>query len=189
MIKLLYEKKFCMSTLRPFLLFVLLLILPLLLFSYPLFAANTFSLQSPALSSQTMMPVQYTCDGRDISPPLKWSHPPHNTVAFALIISDPDAPGGTFYHWVLYNIPNNIHLLPEGIATIRIRSTVGKNSWNKSSYNGPCPPKGALHHYLFTLYALDKKLVLPNDSDVNAVLAQIKAHLIQQTSMIAEYTR
>src|SRR5262249_23491845 len=107
-----------------------------------------------------------------------------------LIFSDPDAPGGTFYHWVVYNIPTNVHSFSKGIKDVPKGVKVGKNSWGKNQYNGPCPPKGSTHHYTFSLYAIDKKeLNLPEDADGKAVLDNISTNVIGATELTGTYSR
>lgn len=123
-----------------------------------------FELQSSALASGGEIPVQYTCDGADRSPPLRWSDPPAKTKSFALIVDDPDAPGGAWVHWLLYGIPAGLRELPEGIPardTVPGIGTQGLNDFRKVGYGGPCPPRGPAHRYFFKLYALDTELTLP----------------------------
>src|SRR5437868_2091935 len=126
-----------------------------LFFTTVLYAAS-FTLNSSSFSDREKLASIYTCDGKDISPPFQWQHTPAATASFALILSDPDAPGGTFYHWVLFNIPRTTRTLAENASVFPAGTLAGKNSWGKSQYNGPCPPKGVSHHYVFSLYALDK---------------------------------
>lgn len=150
--------------------------------------AHAFTLSSTAFSNLGTIPIKYTCDGNDISPPLSWKQAPAATKSFALILSDPDAPGGTFYHWVLFNIPASMNSLPEGLSNEKI--TVGKTSWGKSQYNGPCPPKGSPHHYIFTLYALDTpQLTLAQSTDAEALLRNINKHILAQTELTGLYAR
>lgn len=159
------------------------------------FAAETtnvstdFAITSSATSNQGILPVLYTCDGTDISPSLTWSHAPDKTQTYALIFSDLDAPGGTFYHWILYNIPKDITTLREAINPLPKEVIAGKNSWGKSQYSGPCPPKGASHHYVFTLYALDNKLTLEPNIEGEGLLAGMKDHVIQKTEFSVVYSR
>lgn len=150
--------------------------------------ANGISLHTTSFSTETSMPVQYTCDGKDISPQIDWTHIPDKTVSLALIMSDPDAPGGTFYHWVLYNIPKTVTQFPEAMRQLPADTLAGKNSWGKMQYNGPCPPKGATHHYVFTLYALDKKLTLPT-ATAETILNAIQNHILDQGELTTVYKR
>ncbi|KKL66619.1 hypothetical protein LCGC14_2143140, partial [marine sediment metagenome] len=108
------------------------------------------------------IPTKYTCDDQDISPPLQWGDPPEGTRSFALICDDPDAPVGTWVHWVLYNLPASARDLPEAVpsdAELSGGGRHGQNSWRRPGYGGPCPP-GGTHRYFFKLYALDDELDL-----------------------------
>ena len=123
----------------------------------------TLSLSSTGFKEGDKIPVKYTCDGEDISLPITWGEPPQKTQAFALIVDDPDAPGGVFTHWVVFNIPGNVRQLGEGVpAQERLQSGAlqGKNDFGRIGYGGPCPPRGPAHRYRFTVYALDKPLDL-----------------------------
>src|SRR5215831_4960318 len=107
------------------------------------------------------VPKKFTCDGEDKSPPLTWRSRPDGTKALALTVTDPDAPGGAFTHWVLYNLPADANGLPEGVpkeAQLSNGSLQGKSDFGRVGYGGPCPPPGGPHRYVFTLYALDVKL-------------------------------
>ncbi|MCF2515577.1 YbhB/YbcL family Raf kinase inhibitor-like protein [Sphingomonas sp. G124] len=147
-------------------------------------ALSTFALTSEAFASGQAIPSQFTCDGVNRPPPLTWSEPPEGTHSFALIVDDPDAPGGTFRHWAAYDIPANARLIGEGI----LQAT---NDFGKAGYGGPCPPKGhGLHRYRFKLLALnvDKLGAGPKPS-----AAQIEAlaagHLIGRTELVGTYER
>ena len=118
---------------------------------------------SSAFSASQNIPKQYTCDGPDVSPQLSWKDAPAGTKSFALIVDDPDAPGGTWVHWVLFNLPGGAHELPEGVEKkeqLASGALQGRNDFRKIGYNGPCPPPGKPHRYLFKLYALDATLDL-----------------------------
>lgn len=144
--------------------------------------SKTFSIHTTAFKNNGKIPKQYSCDGQDISPALAWQNTPANTKSFALILSDPDAPGGTFYHWVVYNIPSSVMELAEG-DSLPPGAIAGKNSWGKKQYNGPCPPHGSEHHYIFTLYALDAKLSLSADVDALTLEDAIQTHIVGKTSI------
>lgn len=152
------------------------------------FATESFSIKTNAFLNNSAMPTLYTCDGKDISPELSWNNAPSKARAFALIMSDPDAPNGTWYHWVIYNIPANTKQLAEN-SSLPAGTLTGKNSWGKAQYNGPCPPKGSAHKYIFTLYALDTLLNLKANEDTQTVLSQVKNHTIQSTDITAIYNR
>lgn len=146
-------------------------------------------LQSPSFKNQGILPKLYTCDGKDINPALSWSGVPSNAKSLVLILSDIDAPSGTFYHWVLYNIPTTKTAFPENMDTIPRGAGLAKNSWGKIQYNGPCPPKGSTHYYVFTLYALDTKLSLPSSADGNVVLDVMQKHILDKIELSASYGR
>ncbi|MFP4064987.1 MAG: YbhB/YbcL family Raf kinase inhibitor-like protein [Bacteroidales bacterium] len=120
-----------------------------------------FNISSPAFEEGVKIPVVHSCEGDDVSPPLHWDGEPEGTVTFALIMEDPDAPGGTFTHWIVYNLPAGCHRL-EKITPIEKNLDNGgiqaKNDFGKIGYGGPCPPKGEEHRYYFRIYALKKKL-------------------------------
>ncbi|HSP71832.1 MAG TPA: YbhB/YbcL family Raf kinase inhibitor-like protein [Gaiellaceae bacterium] len=113
-------------------------------------AVAAFVLSSPAFAPGEPMPARYTCDGRDTSPPLRWTAPPRGTASLALTVTDPDAPGGTFVHWRLTGIPASARTLPAG------SHAGGRNSFGKTGYGGPCPPRGQAHRYVFVLRALGR---------------------------------
>ena len=120
-------------------------------------------LESTAFDANGLIPAKYTCDGEDISPPLIWDEVPKGTKSIVLIVDDPDAPGRTFVHWVIYDIPATVRQLPEKIAAVKALpngGVQGTNDFGKLGYGGPCPPSG-IHRYFFKLYALDQELSLP----------------------------
>jgi Raf kinase inhibitor-like YbhB/YbcL family protein len=151
-----------------------------------------FELDSPAFSAEGDIPVAHTCDGLDISPSLRWSDPPANTKGLALVVNDPDAPAGTWVHWVLYGVPPSLRALPEGVAT---RNTVagigtqGLNDFRKVGYGGPCPPRGPAHRYVFTLYALDTALHLPARKTKADLAKAMAGHVLAQAELVGRYRR
>jgi Raf kinase inhibitor-like YbhB/YbcL family protein len=147
--------------------------------------ANVFTLSTPAFAHEGTIPIQYSCDGKDISPALEWAHVPEKTKTLALILSDPDAPGGIFYHWAVFNIPNTMTSFPEAVSKLPAGTMVGKNSWGQTHYRGPCPPKGATHHYIFSLYALDASLALPADIDAKLIINAFHNHLVGKAELKA----
>jgi Raf kinase inhibitor-like YbhB/YbcL family protein len=151
--------------------------------------ADDFSLTTDAFLDTGALPVLYTCDGKNISPKLMWANPPPKTKSYAILLSDPDAPGGTFYHWVVYNIPAATKELAEGIKDFPSGTLIGNNSWNKNQYNGPCPPKGTAHTYFITLYALNAPISIPAGADGNTVLKNIQGHIIKKVQLSTVYSR
>ena len=137
------------------------------------------------------IPVKYTCDGDDVSPPLNWEGQPSGVVSYVLIVDDPDAPGRVFTHWVLYNIPANINSLPENVPKQKETAygIQGRNDFGRIGYGGPCPPRGKPHRYFFKLYAIDTKLSLPPGASKREVENAIKGHVLAQTQIIGLYKR
>ena len=150
-----------------------------------------FELISTAFEQGEPIPAKYSCDGEDISPSLAWGDPPEGTQSLALIMDDPDAPVGTWDHWIVFNIPADIRELPEGIAPGMkfgdVAVTFGKNSWNRSEYGGPCPP-GGTHRYFFKLYALDTTLPSDETMDKKQVLAAMDGHILAETELMGTFS-
>lgn len=146
---------------------------------------------SSAFSDGELIPPQYTCDGSDISPQLEWDGIPEGTKEIALICDDPDAPMGTWVHWVLYNIPPGVNNLPEGVSaitTLKNGAVQGTNDFHKIGYGGPCPPSGT-HRYFFKLYALDAKLNLKPGKTKTDLLAIMEGHIIAEGQLMGKYKR
>lgn len=154
--------------------------------SLPLYA-DTLTLSSQNITNGSTIPVQYSCDGKNVSPDLEWSGVPAHAQTLALILSDIDAPGGVFYHWVVFNIPKTISSLPSTVDKLPTGCVIGKNSWNKLSYKGPCPPKGSTHQYIFSLYALDTTLHLSSGIDAESVLKAMQNHVIGEAELKATF--
>jgi len=146
---------------------------------------------SPAFTEAGMIPSQYTCDGQDISPPLAWKDVPAGTKSFALISDDPDAPGGTWVHWVAYNMPADIIKLEENIRPEREFKNgmmQGNNDWPETGYRGPCPPSGT-HRYYFKLYALDTILALKPEATKKQLLKAMEGHVLAEAQLMGKYKR
>ena len=149
-------------------------------------------ISSTAFKEGDKIPVKYTCDGQDISPPLVWGEPPQRTQALALIVDDPDAPGGVFTHWVLFNVPATARQLEEDIPPqerVQNGALQGKNDFGRIGYGGPCPPPGPAHRYRFTLYALDKLLDIKPSVSKKQVLDAMKGHILAQGQLVGTYQR
>jgi len=144
------------------------------------------SLKSPAFEDQGFIPSKYTCDGEDINPPLLIEGVPQEAKSLVLVMQDPDAPGGTFLHWLLWNIPPETKEISEG--KIPSGAIEGKNDFGKIGYGGPCPPSGS-HHYIFTLYALSQKLDFPQDLSWNDFKTLINPHILAQAKLTGVYSR
>jgi len=151
-----------------------------------------FNFESPAFKNNTEIPMQYTCDGKDFSPPLKWEGAPAGTKSFAIVIDDPDAPDPaapkmTWVHWVLYNIPGNTDSLPENFQKTS-DSHQALNDWKMVGYRGPCPPTGR-HHYHHKIYALDTKLPETGIKTKANLEKAMSGHILAQAEFIATYQK
>lgn len=141
---------------------------------------------SSAFAEGEVIPRKYTCDAENISPPLNWSDLPEGTVSLALIMDDPDAPAGTWVHWVLYNIPPNQNGLKEGVMGAGVE---GENTSGKLSYGGPYPPKGPAHRYYFKIYALDTMLDLKQGANKGEVEQAMQGYILAQGQLMGRYQR
>ncbi len=149
-------------------------------------------IKSEAFEDGGEVPVKYTGLGEDVSPSLSWSDPPEKANSFVLIMDDPDAPMGTWVHWVLYNIPKEVASLAENVPKLSILASgamQGMNSFKKTGYNGPYPPAGAAHRYYFTLYAVDYVPSIPPGAGKDDILNAIKGHVIEKASIMGRYGR
>ncbi len=155
-----------------------------------------FSLTSTAFTDGAAIPVKHTCDGADVSPPLAWSGAPPGTAAFALVADDPDAPAGTWVHWVLYNLPGTAVRLAENVAKTDAPPKLGgalqgRNDFRRTGYGGPCPPPGPAHRYFFKLYALDGMLKLKAGAGAQKkdVEAAMQGHVLATAQLVGTYAR
>jgi Raf kinase inhibitor-like YbhB/YbcL family protein len=144
---------------------------------------QTLTIRSLVFSQDGHIPKKYSCEGENINPPLEISNIPEEAQTLALIAEDPDAPRGTFYHWLVWNIPPN-----EPIAEGYVPGISGKNSFGKTGYGGPCPPSGE-HRYFFKFYALDTELDLQADADKNALEQAMHGHIIAQGELMGKYRK
>jgi Raf kinase inhibitor-like YbhB/YbcL family protein len=152
------------------------------------------TLTSPAFLDRTTIPPAHTCDGPDRSPPLVWTGAPANAAAFALIVDDPDAPAGTWVHWLLYNLPASYSALPENLPKTELLDQLGgalqgRNDFRRIGYGGPCPPPGAPHRYVFTLYALDAVVPLRAGATKADVERAMDGHVLATTQLLGTYAR
>jgi Raf kinase inhibitor-like YbhB/YbcL family protein len=150
------------------------------------------TLTSTAFNAGAEIPTRYTCEGTDRSPALNWTGAPAGTKSYALIADDPDAPVGTWVHWVVYDLPAGATELAEGIPasdTLPGGGTQGRNDFRKIGYGGPCPPPGKLHRYFFKLYALDAPTTLNPRATKADVLAAIEGHVLAQAELMGTYRR
>ena len=154
-------------------------------------ATMSIQLTSDAFAHEGPIPAQFACTGSDISPSLTWSEPPVGTQSFALIMDDPDAPSGTWVHWVLFNIPTSARGFTEAIPSqgaLSDGSMHGKNSGGNLGYNGPCPPSGT-HRYFFKLYALDEMLGLSSGADKGELLKAMEGHILAQGELMGTFSK
>jgi Raf kinase inhibitor-like YbhB/YbcL family protein len=148
-------------------------------------------LSSTAFAAGASIPSDYSCKGRSVSPPLAWSNTPAGTKSFALILDDPDAPSGTFTHWVIYNIPASSLGLSEAIPTngqLSDGTLQGNNGAGRAGYTGPCPPSGT-HRYFFTLYALDVLLSLSSGANKDQLLKAMQGHILAQGELMGTFSK
>lgn len=151
-----------------------------------------FEIQSAVFTAGGTIPKKYTCDGPDVSPPLSWTEPPSGTRSLALIMDDPDAPVGTWVHWVLYNLPAAVRELSEGTPTTETLPSgarQGTNDFRKIGYGGPCPPPGPAHRYFFKLYALDTELSLAPRATKRQLEAAMEGHILARVELVGRYGR
>ena len=141
---------------------------------------------SPVFANNAHLPAKYTCDGENINPPLQIGAVPAGTQSLVLIVDDPDAPGGTFLHWLVWNISPDIAVIEEN--SLPAGSVQGKNNFGKNNYGGPCPPSGT-HRFFFKVYALNKKLALPAGSSLKQVQAAIQGYILDEAEIVGLYQR
>lgn len=147
-------------------------------------------LTSSAFSEGERIPVRYTCDGDDESPPLAWAGVPKSAKSLVLLCDDPDAPRGTWHHWAVYDIPPATNALPAGLSPRNADFKQATNDFRKLGYGGPCPPLGRPHHYYFRLLALSvAKLALDKAPTCADVAAEAKRHMIAEASLCGIYGR
>ena len=152
----------------------------------------SFQFATAAFSAGGAIPKKFTCDGPDVSPKLAWNEPPAGTQSLAVIMDDPDAPRGTWVHWVLYDLPGDTRELSENILKqeqLAGGARQGRNDFGKTGYGGPCPPPGKPHRYLFKLYALDAKLNLKAGATKADVELAMQGHILAQAELMGRYGR
>jgi Raf kinase inhibitor-like YbhB/YbcL family protein len=152
----------------------------------------TLSLSSLAFQDGGSIPTRYTCDKQDVSPPLAWGEPTAGARCLVLIMDDPDAPGGVFTHWLLFNLPADSRELPEAVPAqneLPNGALQGKNDIGKIGYGGPCPPSGVTHHYRFTIYALDQPLDLEAGVSRQQVIDAMRGHSLAWGQLTGTYQR
>jgi Raf kinase inhibitor-like YbhB/YbcL family protein len=149
-----------------------------------------FQITTSAFRDGGSIPQKFTCDGTDVSPALTWSDPPPGTRSLAIIADDPDAPGGTWVHWVIYDLPPDTRKLPEAVARdsqLSNGALQGRNDFGKIGYNGPCPPRGSAHRYVFKLYALNSRTGLRGGATKAELERVIKGHILVQAQLVGKF--
>lgn len=150
-------------------------------------------LSSEAFEDGGNIPSKFTCDGKDVSPPLSLSEIPGAAASLALVVDDPDAPGGVFDHWVIWNISPDVGSIPEGVTADKsvesLGANQGRNDFGEIGYRGPCPPPGPAHRYRFKLYALDDKLDLEPGSTKRELESAMEEHIVAEADLIGNYGR
>jgi Raf kinase inhibitor-like YbhB/YbcL family protein len=155
-------------------------------------SSMSFVLKTTAFSGGGEIPSRYTCVGVNLSPALTWSGVPGEAHALALIVDDPDAPMGTWTHWLIWNIPAQATSLPEGVPAAEVLDNgarQGRNDFNRIGYGGPCPPPGKAHRYFFKLYALDKRLEVKSGATWRELEAAITSHVLSKTELMGTFRR
>jgi Raf kinase inhibitor-like YbhB/YbcL family protein len=154
--------------------------------------ADALKLASPSIHDGEPISAVFSCAGADGSPALSWSGAPGATKSFALIVEDPDAPGGTFYHWVAYDLPPTATGMPANVARTSALAGGGRqgiNGFGRFGYNGPCPPPGRVHHYHFRLFALDTMLDLGRHADAAALKSALAGHVLATAELVGTFRR
>lgn len=164
----------------------------LLMLVFPITAFG-FELKSSAFKNNEFIPSKFSCDGEDLSVDLSWTNAPENTKSFAIICEDPDAPAGTWIHWIIFNIPKDITNLAQGLPKLRkLENQIyqGRNDFGEFGYGGPCPPPNKVHRYFFKIYALDilienpEKIITKSD-----LISAISSHIIAEAELVGLYKR
>lgn len=151
--------------------------------------AEDSSMVSNAFLDNGVIPVLYTCDGQGISPQISWTNSPANSKSFAMVLSDTSKPGADRIHWVIYNLPPKTSELSSDLKTLPGSAKFGKNSDGKLNYISPCPARGNVGKYTFTLYTLDTTLNVPSEPDAQTIMTAMKGHILQSNTLTAIYSR
>jgi Raf kinase inhibitor-like YbhB/YbcL family protein len=149
---------------------------------------ETLGVSSTSFSSNGEIPVDYTCDGANKSPELAWSAPPRGTQSFAVVVDDPDAPTGTFTHWIVYNLGADARSLPEATDPATVGGASGLSDSKRPTYGGPCPPRLEMHHYNFRVFALNAPLVVGTEPDRDAIDAAMSGHVLAVGTLVGAFS-
>jgi Raf kinase inhibitor-like YbhB/YbcL family protein len=148
----------------------------------------SLTVTSKSFPSGGAIPVDYTCDGADKSPQLTWSAPPAGTKSLTVLVDDPDAPGGDFTHWIVFNLRPDTLSVPEAADPTELGGVVGTNGFNRVQYSGPCPPRMELHHYYFRVFALDATLGVTSGAAREAVDAAMSGHVLAEGALVGTFS-
>ncbi|MCK4668326.1 YbhB/YbcL family Raf kinase inhibitor-like protein [Candidatus Dependentiae bacterium] len=146
--------------------------------------AEELIITSTAFAEEGLIPDKYTCKDKNVSPKLKWEGLPKETKSIVIICGDTDAHAGTWIHWLVYDIPGNLDSIPENADINKIDAKLGKNSWGKNEYKGPCPSPGITHKYCFKIYALDIKLNLESGKTEREIETAMRGHIVAKGKLI-----
>ncbi len=155
-------------------------------------SSDVLEIYTPSFKNNSGIPEKYTCDGEDISPPIKWKGTIKGVKSWAVVCHDPDAPAGDWVHWVIYNIPPHATSLPEGVPKkykLSDGSKQGVNDFNKTGYNGPCPPPGNPHRYVFELFAVKSRIKPKKNMSMKELLRFLKDKTLAKAELIGLYSR
>jgi len=155
-------------------------------------SSSKIELRTTSFTPGGFIPRRFTCEAADLSPALTWTDPPVGTQSFAIIEDDPDAPSGTFVHWLVYDLPAPSHRLPEGLSgnnQIPGGGRQGINDFSRTGYSGPCPPPGRPHRYFIRLYALDAKTNLPPAATRKELESAMQGHILAQAELMGRFQR
>lgn len=152
-------------------------------------ATGKIEVRSPAFGEGEMIPVDFTCEGADMSLPIEWANVPSGTKSLAILMEDPDAPSGNWTHWLVYDLPPSLRRLPAGIPAAELMSyggMQGRTDFGKPGYGGPCPPQG-IHRYFFKVYALDKMLGLRPGVSKQELFKAMQGHVLAEGQLTGTY--
>jgi len=149
---------------------------------------ESLAVTSRSFPSGGQIPVDYTCDGANRSPQLTWSAPPPGTHGFAVVVEDPDAPSGTFTHWIAYDISGDARSLPEAVDLASTGGSTGLNDFKRPGYGGPCPPQLEIHRYAFRVFALDAPLRAGPEPNRDGIDAALRGHVLAAGSLVGEFS-
>ena len=147
----------------------------------------SITVTSSSILPNAPVPIEYTCDGKDLFPALTWSAPPPGTRSIAIVVDDPDAPGGTFTHFIAFDLPSDLRAVKEGSDLPALGGRIGRNDFDRVAYSGPCPPRGEEHRYLFKVLALDQLLTVAEGIPRAEIDAAMNGHLLGEGALTSTF--